>query len=99
HDGARRGGQLPPNELGRIPVLEYHIIGGDKNSLYTRTAASFRADLEDVYKRGYRPITIAELLDKNFRDVPAGMSPVVFVFDDASAEQFSYIHLGDRLEI
>ena len=31
------------------------------------------------------------MLDKNFSDVPAGMSPVVFVFDDASPEQFSYI--------
>lgn len=83
-------GSLPANRMGRIPVLEYHIIGGDKNALYTRTAASFRADLEDVYKRGYRPITIAQMLDKNFNDVPPGMSPVVFVFDDASPEQFRY---------
>jgi hypothetical protein len=85
------GVKLPANHNGRIPVLEYHVIGGEKNSLYTRTVASFRADLEDVYKRGYRPITIAQMLDKNFSDVPDGMSPVVFVFDDASPEQFSYI--------
>ena len=84
-------GTLPPNHNGRIPVLEYHVIAGTQNALYTRTAASFKADLEDVYKRGYRPITIAQMLDKNFSDVPAGMSPVVFVFDDASPEQFSYI--------
>ena len=35
--------------------------------------------------------TIAQMLDKNFADVPDGMSPVVFVFDDASPEQFRYI--------
>src|SRR4051812_40030802 len=51
-------GKLASNHTGRIPVLEYHIIGRDKNSQYTRTVASFKADLEDVYKRGYRPITI-----------------------------------------
>jgi len=85
------GTKLPANHNGRIPVLEYHVIGGEKNALYTRTVASFKADLEDVYKRGYRPITIAQMLDKNFTDVPDGMSPVVFVFDDASPEQFSYI--------
>ncbi len=85
------GVKLPANHNGRIPVLEYHVIGGEKNALYTRTVASFKADLEDVYKRGYRPITIAQMLDKNFSDVPDGMSPVVFVFDDASPEQFSYI--------
>jgi len=85
------GVKLPPNHTGRIPVLEYHVIAGTQNALYTRTVASFKADLADVYKRGYRPITIAQLLDKNFSDVPAGYSPVVFVFDDASPEQFSYI--------
>src|SRR6185503_1382222 len=87
--------KLPANHSGRIPVLEYHVIGGPKNELYTRTVASFKADLEDVYKRGYRPINIAQMLDKNFDDVPAGMSPVVFVFDDASPEQFSYIEGAD----
>jgi len=88
-------GKLPANHMGRIPVLEYHVIGGDKNALYTRTVASFKADLEDVYKRGYRPITIAQMLDKDFSDVPDGMSPVVVVFDDASPEQFSYIEGAD----
>lgn len=83
--------KLPKNPTGKIPVLEYHVIGGEKNSLYTRTVASFKADLEDVYRRGYRPITIAQMVDKDFSEVPDGMSPVVFVFDDASAEQFSYI--------
>jgi hypothetical protein len=85
----------PANHMGRIPVLEYHVIGGDKNALYRRTVASFQADLEDVYRRGYRPITVAQMLDKNFSDVPEGMSPVVFVFDDASPEQFRYIESPD----
>ena len=85
----------PPNHMGRIPVIEYHVIGGDKNALYTRTVASFKADLEDVYRRGYRPITIAQMLDKNLSDVPDGMSPVVFVFDDASPEQFRYLEGQD----
>ena len=90
---------LPPNRLGRIPVLEYHVIGGEKNWLYTRTRESFRQDLEDVYRRGYRPITVAQLLDKDFSDVPVGMSPVVVVFDDASPEQFSYVEQNGSLEI
>jgi peptidoglycan/xylan/chitin deacetylase (PgdA/CDA1 family) len=39
------------------------------------------------------------MLDKNFADVPTGMSPVVFVFDDASPEQFSYIEQNGQLTI
>ena len=95
----RPGGKLDPNHLGRIPILEYHVIGGPENKLYTRTVESFRKDLEDVYARGYRPITVSQMLDKDFSDVPAGMSPVIFVFDDASAEQFSYIDNNGKLEI
>ena len=93
------GGAAPANVQGRIPVLEYHVIGGEKNTLYTRTAASYRADLEDAYKRGYRPITIAQMMDKDFRDVPTGMSPAVFVFDDASDSQFRYIEQNGTLAI
>jgi len=88
-----------PNAQGRIPVLEYHVIGGDKNALYTRTAASYRNDLETAYKLGYRPITIAQMLDKDFRDVPAGMSPVVVVFDDASDSQFRYLEQNGKLVV
>jgi peptidoglycan/xylan/chitin deacetylase (PgdA/CDA1 family) len=80
-------------------VLEYHVIGGDKNALYTRTAASYRNDLETAYKLGYRPITISQMLDKDFRDVPPGMSPVVVVFDDASDSQFRYLEQNGKLVV
>jgi hypothetical protein len=93
------GERAAANQLGRIPVLEYHVIGGDKDALYTRTAAHYLSDLEEAYKLGYRPVTIAQMLDKNFGDVPSGMSPVVVVFDDASPSQFRYIEKNGRLEI
>ena len=93
------GGRATPKQLGKIPVLEYHVIEGDKDALYTRTAAHFLSDLEEAYKLGYRPITIAQMLDKNFSDVPPGMSPVVVVFDDASPSQFRYIEKNGKLEI
>jgi hypothetical protein len=96
---APAAGAQPANQLGRIPVLEYHVIGGDKNTLYTRTAASYRNDLEQAYRLGYRPITIAQMLDKDFRDVPAGLSPVVVVFDDASDSQFRYLEKDGKLVI
>jgi hypothetical protein len=93
------GGGAAPNPTGRIPVLEYHVIGGDKNTLYTRTVASYRADLEEAYRLGYRPITIAQMLDKDWRDVPKGMAPVVVVFDDASDSQFRYLERNGKLVI
>ena len=92
-------GTAAANPTGRIPVLEYHVIGGEKNALYTRTAASYRNDLEEAYRLGYRPITISQMLDKDFRDVPAGMSPVVVVYDDASDSQFRYLEQNGKLVV
>ena len=88
---------LIPNELGRIPVFEYHLIV-DKNGLYERTHDGLRHDLETMYARGYRPISIAEMIDKKI-DLPAGQSPVVLVFDDASPSQFRYIEKNGQLKI
>src|SRR5580765_655871 len=70
---------LTPNEFGRIPVFEYHLIV-DKNGLYERTHDGLRRDLETMYARGYRPISVAEMVDRQI-DLPAGQSPVVLVFD------------------
>ena len=78
-------------------VLEYHLIT-DHNGLYARERGQFRKDLELLYSRGYRPVNMADVLDKNL-NLPKGISPVVFVFDDASPEQFRYIDNNGKLEI
>ncbi|HEX3160029.1 MAG TPA: polysaccharide deacetylase family protein [Gemmatimonadaceae bacterium] len=86
-----------PNELGRIPVFEYHLIG-DTTTTWSRERGRFRQDLELMYERGYRPVTMAEVLDKKI-DLPAGISPVVIVFDDASPSQFRYVERDGALEV
>jgi hypothetical protein len=86
-----------PNEMGRIMVLEYHLIT-DHNGDYARERGQFRKDLELLYNRGYRPVNMSDVLDKKL-NLPHGLSPVVFVFDDASPEQFRYIENNGKLEI
>ncbi len=95
---ARGDSTRRPNPYGRIPVLEYHLIG-DKESLWMVEREHFKRQLQLLYDRGYRPVTMKQVLDKDFSEVPAGLSPVVFTFDDASPEQFSYIERNGRLEI
>jgi len=89
--------RLAPNELGRIPILEYHLLG-DSDTRWHVERNHFRRDLELLYKSGYRPVTVSELVDRKI-DLPAGLSPVVFTFDDAGPSQFSYIDRNGTLEI
>ena len=77
---------LPPNELGRIMVLEYHRLG-DNEGEWIRKPENFRKDLETLYAKGYRPVTMRQVLEGNI-DIPAGTTPVVFTIDDASRGQF-----------
>src|SRR3981081_1651306 len=86
-----------PNEMGRIMVLEYHLIT-DHNGVYAGERGQFRKDLELLYNRGYRPVNMSDVLDKKL-NLPRGLSPVVLVFDDASPEQFRYINNNGKLEI
>jgi peptidoglycan/xylan/chitin deacetylase (PgdA/CDA1 family) len=86
-----------PNEMGRVPVLMYHLVG-DHESSWGRERENFRRDLELLYDRGYRPVNMVDVLDRKI-DLPAGMSPVVFTFDDASPSQFRYIERDGQLVI
>ena len=86
----------PANSLGRVPILEYHLIAA-KDSRWGRSREGFRRDLDLLYARGYRPVTVAELVDGTI-ELPAGTSPVVITFDDASPGQFSYIERDGKLE-
>lgn len=79
---------LPPNELGQIMVLEYHRLGENEGE-FVRRRENFQKDLESLYARGYRPITMRELLTGEI-DLPAGTTPVVFTMDDSTLGQFYY---------
>ncbi len=86
-----------PNTLGVIPVLEYHLIG-DRDGRWSRSAQRFARDLELLHARGYRPITVRQLVTKQI-DVAPGMTPVVITFDDASPGQFRFIATGDSVRV
>ena len=92
-----RGGDRAPNTLGRIPILEYHLVGQTEGR-WERHVDAFRRDLELLYARGYRPISVSQLVDGEIV-LPAGLSPVVFTFDDASPSQFRYIERDGKLVI
>lgn len=75
------------NELGLIPVLEYHKIG-EPEADWTRTPDNFRADIELLKAEGFYPVNLRDLISGHL-EVPAGKSPVVLTFDDSSPGQYA----------
>jgi len=79
-----------PNEAGAVMVIMYHHINPKKpNNDMNRTPDQFRKDLQTLYDKGYRPVTLREFAENNM-DVPAGKTPVVLTFDDSYISQFRY---------
>ncbi len=97
HHAPSQQSSRAPNLTGRVPILMYHIVG-DHDGKYWRSREGFRHDLQLLYDRGYRPIGLAEFVDGTF-ELPRGIAPVVFTFDDASPSQFSYVERNGKLEI
>ncbi|HEX9126964.1 MAG TPA: hypothetical protein VF948_11225, partial [Methylomirabilota bacterium] len=86
---AASAGSLPPNELGRVMILEYHKVDQPEER-WTRTPANFRGDLERLWERGYRLVALNDLLDGRIA-IPRGTTPIVLTFDDSSPGQFRLI--------
>jgi peptidoglycan/xylan/chitin deacetylase (PgdA/CDA1 family) len=75
------------DELGAVPVLMYHQLLAKPTGVYDQTPAQFRAELELLYRSGYRTVTAADLVAGRV-DVPAGRSPMVLTFDDSTVSQY-----------
>jgi Polysaccharide deacetylase len=81
------------NELGDVPVLMYHRIVEKPVSVYDRTPADLRAELERLAKERYVPVTAGDYTAGRI-DIPAGAHPVVLTFDDSDPTQFSLTPQG-----
>lgn len=88
---------LTPNEMGRIMILEYHLIGTPEAE-WRRTPDNFRKDLDMLHENGYYPIPLEDMVSGNLK-VPAGKTPFVITFDDSSQGQFRYLKQGDKLVV
>jgi peptidoglycan/xylan/chitin deacetylase (PgdA/CDA1 family) len=78
--------QFKPNELGEVPILEYHQLGPEPEQ-FIRTPDQFRGDLQWLYDNNFHVVALHDFLTSSI-DIPAGKKPVVLTFDDSSASQF-----------
>lgn len=81
---------IKANETGKVMILMYHVIGAEKESDWIQTSENFRRDLLTLYNEGYALIDLIDFVENNIK-TPAGKTPVVITFDDASIGQFRYI--------
>lgn len=67
----------------------YHQITADPAGEYDQSPGEFRAELDRLYREGYRPVTAAQYIAGEI-DIPVGTHPVVLTFDDSSRSQLRF---------
>jgi peptidoglycan/xylan/chitin deacetylase (PgdA/CDA1 family) len=78
------------NESGKIIIIMYHRFADVEKDEWTRSFENFYKDLEYLYEKGYRSISLSDYLNNNIK-VPVGCSPIIFTFDDGTKGQFNLI--------
>ncbi len=81
-----------PNKSGKIPILEYHHIGGSAGR-WNRSVQQFKDDLLWLYNNDYVSIPLQNFIDGRY-PLPYGKKPVIFTFDDGLINQFQYLSDG-----
>lgn len=89
---AKRVSKRKGNTTGKVIIAEYHRIV-PKETRWDRSIKKFKEDLQLLYERGFRPVTLSEYLDDKM-DLPPGASPVVMTFDDSDPTQFKLLPDG-----
>lgn len=84
--------ELKPNEAGKIMILMYHNIGNEEKE-WIRTPENFLKDMNILYEKGYRPISLSDYVSGNIT-TEQGFTPVVITFDDGNLNNFEYLENG-----
>jgi hypothetical protein len=74
------------NELGKVPVMMYHVVKVAPKGEYDQSPDDFRKELERLYKDDYRPVTASDFVSGKI-DIPAGKHAIVLTFDDSTESQ------------
>ncbi|HHY36019.1 MAG TPA: polysaccharide deacetylase family protein [Firmicutes bacterium] len=84
-----------PNELGKIMIVMYHDIQSEEKE-WVRSRDNFRKDLERFYREGFVLIRLSSYLRGEI-PVPAGKTPLILTFDDATPGQFRFVERDGEL--
>jgi len=85
-----------PNEIGLIPILEYHrlVKNSADEGAYVRPIAKFKKDLQWLYDHNFYVVSVRDIVENTIA-APAGKHPVALTFDDSTAGQFRYLIAAD----
>ncbi|MDO5718630.1 MAG: cell wall-binding repeat-containing protein [Tissierellia bacterium] len=90
---ARLPMKLDSNHEGKIMALIYHDID-DYNDRYHRTPGAFKADIINLYNKGYLPISLKDYYTNNI-NIEEGYTPYIITLDDGTESKIKLDESGN----
>jgi peptidoglycan/xylan/chitin deacetylase (PgdA/CDA1 family) len=84
-----------PALKAQVPILMYHHVSAEptKNQIdfnLTVTAAAFQQQMDYLAANGYHPVTLTDLFDHLYYQMPLPARPIVITFDDGYEDNYVY---------
>lgn len=83
------------DEIGKaLPIVMYHHISEKSNLLndFTITPTQFENDIIYIQENGYESISMEQLLNYVYNDIPLPEKPIMITFDDGHESFYHYIY-------
>lgn len=76
-----------------VPIIMYHSVLKDvtKSGKYIITPSTLEEDLQYISNKGYTTITITNLIDYVYNDIPLPKKPIIITFDDGHYNNLGYV--------
>lgn len=75
-----------------LPIIMYHSILKDskRSGKYIITPSTLEKDLQYIQNQGYTTITMSDIIDYVYEDVPLPEKPIIITFDDGHYNNLGY---------
>jgi peptidoglycan/xylan/chitin deacetylase (PgdA/CDA1 family) len=80
---------LPPITFPKVPILLYHHIAEGPANYLTVDPITFEAQMKYLYQSGFETISLYQVYNAYYQNLPLPQKPVVITFDDGLIDQYT----------
>lgn len=73
-----------------VPIVMYHSILKSRSGSYIVHPETFEDDLKYIQSKGYSTVTMSDLINYVYDDIPLPEKPIIITFDDGNYNNLSY---------
>ncbi len=87
----KAGEAEPAEEVVYLPIIMYHEVKPYKAGRDVISPWEFESDLKYLTENGYTTVTMSDLINYVYQDIPLPEKPIILTFDDGYLNNYVYV--------